>query len=576
MLTQKIQNKVDTWLHGSYDESTKKTLRKMLLENKEEVVEAFYKDLSFGTGGLRGIMGIGTNRMNRYTVGMATQGLAQYLKDSFPNETISIVIAYDSRNNSAYFSEVAAKVMAANGIKVYMFSQLRPTPLLSFAIRYLKTHSGIVITASHNPKEYNGYKAYWQDGAQVITPHDINIIEEVQKINTLDQVKNQDSFENITYLDSKIEDAYLKKLQSLSLNPEVIIKHKNLKIVYTSIHGTGITLVPRALELFGFTNVHIVEEQAEPDGNFPTVIYPNPEEKEALKLALKKAKSIDADVLLGTDPDTDRVGIAVKNLNNEFELLNGNQTASLVLYYIMEQRAEKNIQTPQDFIAKTIVTTDLIDKIAEDKKVTCFNTLTGFKYISDIIRKKELHLNYLGGAEESYGLMLGDFIRDKDAVGAVAVICEMVCVAKEKYGSLFNMLLYLYKKYGFYKEHLISLTKKGKNGAELIDKMMENWRKTPPDFLADSSVVEVKDYLKQVHTYLDTGQKKSIDLPVSNVLQFIAKDGTKLSARPSGTEPKIKFYISVNQPLNTLKDFERIEKNLKQKIAQIEQDVLKY
>ncbi|UZR95369.1 phospho-sugar mutase [Chondrinema litorale] len=569
MLDASLEAKIDTWLNGNYDSDTKDRIRDLKQNNEDEIIDSFYKSLEFGTGGLRGLMGVGTNRMNKYTVGSATQGLANYLLKSFEGEEVKVAVAHDSRNNSSYFAKVVAEVFAANGIKVYLFDELRPTPELSFAIRYLKCQSGIVITASHNPKEYNGYKAYWNDGGQVVPPHDKNIIAEVNAINSVDEIKFEGGEGLIESIGADIDKAYLETLHSLSLSPEAIKDQEDLKIVYTSIHGTGITLVPAVLEKFGFKNVNIVEEQKEPNGNFPTVVYPNPEEAEALSIALKKAEEIDADILLGTDPDSDRVGIAVKNNHGKFQLLNGNQTGTLLFDYLINVRKEKGINTPNDFIAKTIVTTDLIDAIAEKNGMKCFNTLTGFKYIAEVIKANEGELNFVAGAEESYGYLIGDAVRDKDAIGSVALICELVAYAKYKGKSLFDRLAEIYKEYGFYKESLISITKKGKKGAEEIAEMMKSLRTNPPSEINGSKLVLLLDYQSLTATSFPEKKEDVLDFPKSNVLQFITEDGSKISARPSGTEPKIKFYFSVNTPLENTADYDAVSDKLDEKIRRI-------
>ncbi len=573
MLEPNIQQKVDSWLSGNYDHETKDRIKTLLQENEEEVVDSFYKDLEFGTGGLRGLMGVGSNRMNKYTVGAATQGLANYLKINLPNDELKVAIAHDSRNNSDKFARITAEVMAANGIQVYLFKELRPTPELSFAIRHLGCHSGIVVTASHNPKEYNGYKAYWSDGGQIVAPHDKNIITEVSKIASVDDIKFSGNPELIKEIGEEVDEAYLNTLKALSVSPEVIEKQSDLKILFTSIHGTGITLVPEVLKRFGFKNVHVVQEQATPDGNFPTVVYPNPEEAEALSIALKQAKELDADILLGTDPDSDRVGIAVKNHHGEFQLLNGNQTGTLLFDYLINSRKEKGLAKDNDFIAKTIVTTDLIDQIAAKNGMQCFNTLTGFKFIADVILREEGKLNFVAGAEESYGYLIGDAVRDKDAIGSVALICEMTAHAKNQGQSLFDKLASIYKEYGFYKEGLISITKKGKSGAEQIAAMMKNLRATPPASINGSRVVKIADYQSSEMKDTTNNATSSIDLPKSNVLQFFTEDGSKISARPSGTEPKIKFYFSVNGSLSSVDKFDEVAKQLDKKIEAIIEDM---
>ncbi|MFN8250125.1 MAG: phospho-sugar mutase [Ferruginibacter sp.] len=563
------EQKVNTWLQGNYDEATKAEIRRMQQESPDELMESFYKNLEFGTGGLRGIMGVGTNRMNKYTVGMATQGYANYLKKCF-GDKVSVAVGHDSRNNSRSFAEITANVFAANGIKVFLFEALRPTPELSFAIRHLGCQGGVVCTASHNPKEYNGYKAYWDDGAQMVSPHDKNTIAEVEKIASVDDVKWSGGESNITIIGKDVDEAYLDMVQGLSVYPDVCKAQHDLKIVYTPIHGSGIMMVPPALKRYGFDNVHIVEEQSKPDGNFPTVIYPNPEERETMSIGLKKAQELDADILLGTDPDADRVGIGVKNNKGEWILMNGNQTALLAFNYMIEARKAKGIAKPNDMVIKTIVTTDMIDVIAAANEVACYNVLTGFKWISSLIKEKEGKENYVIGGEESFGLMIGDKIRDKDSVSAVTILCEMAAYEKSKGRSLFDKLVDLYVQYGFYKESLVSITKKGMNGAAEIAQMMENDRANPPKEINGIAVKELLDYELQVGKNLLTGETWKINLPKSNVLQFLLVDGSKISARPSGTEPKIKYYFSVNTKLNSAADFEATEKILDDKIASIE------
>ena len=564
-----IEQKVQSWLNGNYDEDVKAKIREMQSADGDELADAFYRNLEFGTGGLRGIMGIGTNRMNKYTVGMATQGYANYLKQSFPNENISVAIAHDSRNNSRFFAETVANVFGANGVQVYLFEEMRPTPELSFAIRYLGCKGGVVCTASHNPKEYNGYKAYWVDGGQLVPPHDKNVITEVEKIHSVDDVKWSGGEQNIKLIGKELDEAYIAMVKSLSVYPEIIQEQKDLKIVYTPIHGTGIKLVPQVLKEYGFENLHIVEEQATPDGNFPTVVYPNPEESEAMSIGLKQAEAIDADILLGTDPDSDRVGIGVKDNQGKWILLNGNQTAVLAFNYMIESRKQKGIAQPNDMIVKTIVTTDMIDTFAARNGVKCYNVLTGFKWIAELIREKEGQEHYVVGGEESYGLMIGDQIRDKDAISAVAILCEMAAYEKSKGRSLYQKLIDLYVEYGCYQEHLISITKKGMNGQQQIAEMMERFRSNPPRQLGGSKVVELLDYQLQKKTKLETGSTEEIKLPKSNVLQFILEDGSKISARPSGTEPKIKFYFSVRTELSSADQYEAVKGQLMQKIETI-------
>ena len=563
----KTENKINEWLSGNYDEATKNEILRLRKEDESQLEDAFYKDLEFGTGGLRGIMGVGTNRMNTYTVGMATQGYANYLKQCFKN--VKVAVAHDCRNNSRKFAEITANIFAANGIKVYLYESLRPTPELSFAIRKLGCQGGVVCTASHNPKEYNGYKAYWDDGAQMVSPHDENVIIEVEKIKSLDDVKWKGNEDNIIIIGKEMDADYLEMVKGLSVNPAACKEQHDLKIVYTPIHGSGIMLVPGALKVFGFDNVDIVEEQEKPDGNFPTVVYPNPEEKETMSIGLKKAKELDADILLGTDPDADRVGAGVKNNKGEWVLLNGNQTALLVFNYIIEARKNNGLARPNDMVIKTIVTTDMIDAIALQNNISCYNVLTGFKWIAAMIKEKEGKENYVVGGEESFGLMIGDEVRDKDAVSAVAMICEMAAVAKSKGQTLFNKLIELYVQYGLYKEDLISITKKGMNGSKEIADMMKGFRDNPPVEIAGSPVVKLYDYDEQVMKNLKTGAIENIELPKSNVLQFITEDGSKISARPSGTEPKIKFYFSVNMPLKNAGEFEETDQKLNEKIKHI-------
>ncbi len=570
-MDSKTQERINAWLTPAYDQATKDEINKLQQQNPADLEDAFYRELEFGTGGLRGVMGVGTNRMNRYTIGMATQGYANYLKQSFKD--VKVAIAYDCRNNSPEFSKITADIFAANGIKVYLFEALRPTPELSFAIRHFGCQGGVVCTASHNPKEYNGYKAYWDDGAQMVPPHDKNVITEVEKIKSLDDVKWSGGEQNITMIGKEVDDIYIKMVKSLSVYPDVCRAQHDLKIVYTPIHGAGITLVPQVLKSYGFDNVHIVEEQATPNGNFPTVNYPNPEERETMSIGLQKAKDLDADILLGTDPDGDRVGIGMKNHKDEWVLMNGNQTALLAFNYMIEARKTKGIARPNDMVVKTIVTTDMIDKIAKENNIACYNVLTGFKWIAELIKEKEGKENYVIGGEESFGLMIGDKIRDKDAVSAVALICEMTAYEKDKGRKLFDKLIDLYVQYGLYKEHLISITKKGMNGAKEIAEMMEGYRSNPPQKINEFDVIQLLDYQNQTDVTLKTGQSNKINLPKSNVLQFVLEDGSKISARPSGTEPKIKFYFSVNTKLNNAADFDVKEKELDEKIAAIIEDM---
>lgn len=567
-----IQDKINGWLKDGYDQVTKDEITRLQKENLDELTESFYKNLEFGTGGLRGLMGVGTNRINKYTIGMATQGFANYLKQQVDGE-IKVAIAHDSRNNSRFFAETTANVFGANGFKVYLFDSLRPTPELSFAIRQLGCNAGVVCTASHNPKEYNGYKAYWNDGGQLVPPDDKNVITEVEKIASVGDVKWSGGEDNIVLIGSAMDEQYYEMVKSLSVYPEVIARQHDLKIVYTPIHGTGIKLVPEVLKRFGFTNVTIVEEQATPDGNFPTVVYPNPEESEAMNIGLQKAKALDADILLGTDPDADRVGIGVKDRQGNWVLLNGNQTAVLAFNYMIEARKEKKIAQENDMVVKTIVTTDMIDQIASENDIVCYNVLTGFKWIAELIKEKEHAENYVIGGEESYGMMIGDKVRDKDAVSAVALLSEMAAYEKDKGRILFDKLIDLYVKYGFYKESLISITKKGMNGQKDIADMMEGYRKNPPATLNGVAVVDLLDYELRTATNIQTGHSSEIKLPTSNVLQFILADGTKISARPSGTEPKIKFYFSVNAKLASPEEYDKVNGELDEKVAGVIKDL---
>ncbi len=574
-----IRQKVQNWVSGNYDETTKSAVQKLLdEENDTELTDAFYKELEFGTGGLRGLIGVGSNRMNQYTVGAATQGLANYLKKSFPTQEIKVAIAHDSRNMSPEFAKVTADIFSANGIKVYLFKELRPTPELSFTIRLLGCQSGVVVTASHNPKEYNGYKAYWNDGAQVVAPHDKNIIAEVNAIQSIDDINFKGNPDLIEMIGEEVDEKYLEQVITKNVvNPAVIERQKDLKIVFTPIHGTGITLVPKALAKIGFTNVSVVEEQATPNGNFPTVVYPNPEETEAMTLAMNQAKAMDADLVMATDPDADRVGTAVKNADGEWQLLNGNQMASLIIFYLLRAWKEAGKLTGKEFVAKTIVTTDLIDKMCDRYGVQCYNTLTGFKYIAGVIRDLEGKEQFIGGGEESYGYLIGDAVRDKDAIASCAMIAELTAYAKDKGLSLFDLLTEMYQENGFYYEGLISLTKKGKEGAEEIQRMMSDMRNNPPAEVAGSKPVTILDYQNLVSKDVATGQQTAIPAEMgiekSNVIQLILADGSKVSARPSGTEPKIKFYVSVNAPLEKAEDFNATYDALKAKVKQIQQDL---
>jgi phosphoglucomutase len=556
---QKIIEKANIWLNGNYDSETRTAVKNMFENDPSELVESFYRDLEFGTGGLRGIMGTGTNRMNKYTVGAATQGLANYLQACFSNlREISVAIAFDSRNNSSFFARITAEVLAANNIKVFLFENLRPVPELSFAVRQLKCQSGIVITASHNPKEYNGYKVYWNDGGQLVPPHDKNVITEVNKIMSIDEIRFKGNDSLIHLIGKEIDDAYLKMLKSLSLSPDVINRQHDLKIVYSPIHGTGAVLVPPALKEFGFTSVNTVDEQMIPDGNFPTVHSPNPEEKAAMTMAIDKAKAINAELILATDPDADRVGVGVKDTHGNYILLNGNQSATLLIYYLMKQWKAKGKLTGKEFIVKTIVTSELLKDIALSYGVESYDVLTGFKFIAEKIRQFEGVKSFIGGGEESYGYLVGDSVRDKDAVISCCMLAETAAWAKDQGLSMFELLINIYQEYGFYLEDLISITKKGKSGAEEIQQMMQDYRNRPPKAINGMKVVLIKDYKFQKETNLQTGTEKAIDLPKSDVLQFFLESGSKITVRPSGTEPKIKFYFGVKGKLESKADFEKV------------------
>ncbi len=563
-----IQEKATLWLNSTIDDDSKAEIRRMMEnDNPDELVDSFYKDLEFGTGGLRGIMGVGSNRVNKYTIGMATQGFANYiLAANAGTEDISVAIAYDSRNNSQYFGEITAAVFSANGIKVYLFEELRPTPELSFSIRKLGCKGGVVLTASHNPKEYNGYKAYWDDGGQVVAPHDKNIVAEVQKISGVEAVKFDADESKIERISTLIDEPYLEAIMTNVVTPEAIANQHDLKIVFSPIHGTGITMVPPVLKKLGFTEVHVVEEQAVPDGNFPTVVYPNPEESEAMNMALELAKKLDADLVMGTDPDSDRVGIGVKNHHGEWQLLNGNQAASCMIYYLLRAWKEKGKLDGNQYIAQTIVTTDLLAKMAASFGVETKYTLTGFKWIAAVLKEFEGKMEFIGGGEESYGYLVNDFVRDKDAIISCAMLAELAAYAKDQGMSLFDMMMDIYSQFGMYREALSSVKKAGKKGAEEIQQMMADMRANPPREIQGSPVVQALDYQAQTSTDLLTGNSTSLDFPKSNVLQFITADGTKVSARPSGTEPKIKFYFSVQAPLDNKEDFDAVYAALGEKI----------
>ena len=572
-LDQLVMAKAQKWLDGDYDEATKKQVKYLIDNDKKELTESFYKDLEFGTGGLRGIMGVGTNRMNEYTVGMATQGLANYLKKCFAGEEISVAVAHDSRNNSRFFAERTADIFASNGFRVYLFDALRPTPELSFAIRQLKCKSGVVITASHNPKEYNGYKAYWSDGAQVTPPHDKNIIDEVAKITSVDQIVKGLNKENIVTLGEDFDKIYLERIKQLSLSPEAVAKYHDMKIVYSPMHGAGVRLVPASLHNFGFTNIVMVKEQCVIDGNFPTVASPNPEERATMSMAIELARKEGAELVLATDPDSDRIGIAVLDDRGEYVLLNGNQTLVLILSYMLTRWSELGKLDGKQFVVKTIVTSEMAKAVADAFGVKCYDCLTGFKYIAKIIRENEGKMQYIGGGEESFGFLAGDFVRDKDAVSACSMAAEAMAWAKEKGLTLYDWLKELYVKYGFYREGLVSVVRKGKEGAEEIQRMMVEYRENPPKSILGSPVVLIKDYLSLEQTDLRTGEKSPIVQDRSNVLQFFTEDGTKVSVRPSGTEPKIKFYFGVCAPLCCVDKFYEVQEQLDAKIEAIKKEM---
>ncbi len=566
-----VEAKAQMWLDGSYNEETKQEVRRMLeAEDKTELIESFYKDLEFGTGGLRGIMGAGSNRMNIYTVGAATQGLSNYLKRNFEGQPISVAIGHDCRNNSRKFAEISADIFSANGIKAYLFEDLRPTPEISFAIRHLGCQSGIILTASHNPKEYNGYKAYWNDGAQIVAPHDVNIIAEVEKIKDPKDIKFTPNKELIEIIGEKVDRAYLDRVKSIFLSPESVERNKDLKIVYTPIHGTGIKLIPGFLREMGFENVVVVEEQAVISGDFPTVASPNPEEPAALDMAIQKAKEIDADIVMASDPDADRMGIAVKNNNGEWVLINGNQTVLMYTYYILKRRAELGILGKDDFMVKTIVTTEMAKAVADSFNVEMLDCYTGFKWIAAEVRELEGKKNYIGGGEESYGYMPSDFVRDKDAIACCALMAEMTAWAKDNGMTIYQLVQDIYMQYGYGKEKGISVVRKGKSGAEEIVQMMKDFRNNPPQEIAGSKVLTIKDYTTLVARNLVTGEEKMMDFPAkSNVLQYFTEDGTKVSVRPSGTEPKIKFYIEVKYPLANLEEYDAVAAAADEKIGAV-------
>ncbi|MDR9441800.1 MAG: phospho-sugar mutase [Schleiferiaceae bacterium] len=564
-----ILRKAETWLSETYDERTRAAVRELISQGGEPLADAFYQDLDFGTGGLRGVMGPGTNRINRYTLGAATQGLVHYLQSQFADQTLRVVVAHDSRHNSQHYAQVVGEILSANGVEALLFENLRPTPELSFAIRYHQCQSGIMITASHNPPEYNGYKVYWQDGGQLVPPHDQGVIAEVRKVKH-HAIQFGPQKAAITTLGRETDQAYLENIQHLSFQNA---GKEQLKTVFTSIHGTSITLVPQAFENAGFKHFFSVKEQAQPDGDFPTVKSPNPEEAAALEMALDLARTKEADLVIGTDPDADRVGIAVRNLAGELELLNGNQAAAVLLYYLLEQNQQKGLLTGKEFIAKTVVTSDLLSAMAQAYEVPCLECLTGFKWIADLIRREEGKRRFIGGGEESYGYLIGDFVRDKDAVASAVMLAEAAAYAQSKGSSFYGMLLEVYQKFGFYLEELISMTRKGRKGAEEITQMMADFRERTPETLGGEKVTEVLDFQAGQRFVRAEGQAQPLDFPKSNVVQFLTEQGSRITARPSGTEPKIKFYISVNTRLAEKAAYEETRQSLRERIARIREDL---
>jgi len=569
-----IRKKATLWLGNEFDEETRNEVKNMMENDEKGLIDAFYQDLEFGTGGLRGIMGAGTNRMNRYTLGMATQGLSNYLKKHAANpSSIKVAIAYDSRNNSTYFARVAADIFVANGFTAYLFESLRPTPVLSFAVRHHGCDAGVIITASHNPKEYNGYKVSWNDGGQVVSPHDSGIIDEVRKIRSVREIASGGDQSKIIFIGEETDKKYMEEVRKLGLNSEIIKRHADMGIVYTPLHGTGYKMVPEALAMYGFTNIYPVREQSITDGNFPTLHSPNPEEPGALAMALDLAREKGADLVMATDPDADRLGIAVRKPSGEFVLLNGNQTGALLTWYIISEKKGKGELRGNEYIIKTIVTSDLLDSIAEKNGVECYNVLTGFKFFAEIMRDLEGKKKYIGGGEESFGYLPGDYVRDKDAVSSCALIAETAAWARDHGKSLWELLLDIYAEYGLYREKLVNVVRKGAEGAAEIRKMMEDFRGNPPAAIDGSKVVKINDYLLLTSTDLLTGKKITLHLEKSNVLQFFLEDGTKISVRPSGTEPKIKFYFSARTALGNISEFEASWKSLEERIDGIISDL---
>jgi len=576
LLLQQVTRKAETWLHDGYDAETQKEVKRMLdADDKTELIESFYKDLEFGTGGLRGIMGAGSNRMNIYTVGSATQGLANYLKEAFKDQPqIKVVVGHDVRNNSRKFAEIVANIFSANGIKVYLFDNFRPTPELSFAIRYLGCHSGVNITASHNPKIYNGYKAYWSDGAQIIAPHDVNIIDHVNRIKNVKDIKFQGDPSKIEIIGDAVDEAFLSAVKTLSLDPEVIKRHADLKIVYTPIHGTGVKMVPESLRRWGFTNIIHVPEQDIPSGEFPTVDSPNPENPSAMAMAIAKAKEVGADLVVASDPDADRIGCVIRDNNGEYQLINGNQIVMIILNYIMRRYRESGKLSGNEYVVKTIVTTETIKAIADNYGIKMFDCYTGFKWIASVIRDLEGKMKYLGGGEESYGFLAEDFCRDKDSVSAISLMAEICAWAKDQGMDFNEMLQDIYVKNGYSHEVGVSVVREGKKGADEIVQMMKDFRANPPKHLGGSPVVTVKDYSDLNCKDLRTGKVEKMDFPTtSNVLQFFTEDGSKVSVRPSGTEPKIKFYMEVHDKLSGKGDYDRANRDAEAKIEIIKKDL---
>ncbi|TVR79824.1 MAG: phospho-sugar mutase [Saprospirales bacterium] len=569
-LDKTIVDKINLWLSDSFDPGTRKEVQKMLDKGDEkELIDAFYKDLEFGTGGLRGIMGVGTNRINKYTIGAATQGLSNYLLKCFPGEKISVALTHDNRLNAEKYARIVADVFTANGIKVYFFESLRPTPELSFAIRHLGCRSGVMLTASHNPREYSGYKAYWDDGGQVIPPHDKNIIEEVNSISDVSLIKFTGNEDLVEMIGREVDEKYLEKVLAASVYPEVVKKQSDMPVVFSPIHGASVHMVPAALRQLGFKNIHLVKEQCITDGNFPTVIYPNPEEEEAMTMAMDKAQKVNAELAMASDPDGDRVGIAIKGPEGNYHLLNGNETASLLFHYVMKGWQDRGLLTGKEYIIKTIVTTFLLDRMAEKIGIKCYNTLTGFKWIGNIMTRLEGREKFIVGGEESYGYLIGDHVRDKDAVVSCALIAEMAAWYKDRGKTLYEALRDIHLEYGLYREKLFSFVKKGREGAEAIKSMMYQMRENPPTSLDGELVAYFRDFKSGVEKNLENGEEKNIDTPPSNVLQFETKSGTMASVRPSGTEPKIKFYISANSAVDHLERYEEIRNQLDEKIQRI-------